>query len=155
MFKFHGLLFFLFEEVGDDYLVDYFEQKLRLTDIEVWQVRVDQQRYVLILLDENRPATLTVFDIPGLIYEEDDRRANVVTATYYSKHMINEEHRVKLAEFAGMVTDHLALAHCEVIIKLVQEDHKEALEQIMNDSRVGRCIKLGKRRLYEWLLNQS
>ncbi|MEK3953824.1 hypothetical protein [Psychrobacillus sp. FSL K6-1464] len=36
---------------------------------------------------------------------------------FISDEPVKDEHREKLGEFARMLTDHLALAHCEVIIK--------------------------------------
>ncbi len=35
--------------------IDYFERKLRLKDIEVWDVRVENSAYCFIVMDENRP----------------------------------------------------------------------------------------------------
>ncbi|WP_427137014.1 hypothetical protein [Psychrobacillus psychrodurans] len=56
--------------------------------------------------------------MPVLIYEDDDQRANIVSATYFSVESVKDEHRERLGEFARMLTAHLALAHCEVIIQI-------------------------------------
>ncbi|MED3801041.1 hypothetical protein P4562_03740 [Lysinibacillus xylanilyticus] len=112
-------------------MIDYFERKIRLRDFEVWDVRIGDQHYALAILDEFRPATFDDFEIPDLIYEEDDQRANYVSATYYSDEAVKDEHKEILREFAQMLTEHLALAHCEVIIKIYQENPEKAIEQMM------------------------
>ena len=112
-------------------MIDYFERKIRLRDFEVWDVRVSDQHYTLAILDELRPATIEDFEIPYLIYEEDDKRANYVSATYFSVESIKDEHREIPGEFVRMLTEHLALALCEVIIKFYQEDPEKAIELIM------------------------
>lgn len=112
-------------------MIDYFERKIRLKDFEVWDVRIGKQHYPLVILDEFRPATFEDFEMPELIYEEDDQRVNYVSATYYSKGPIKDEHREILGEFARMLTEHLASAHCEVIIKMYQENPEKAIDRIM------------------------
>ncbi len=112
-------------------MIDYFERKFRLKDFEEWNVRIGNQHYTLVILDEFRPATFDDFEIPNLIYEEDDQRANYVSAKYFSEEPIKDEHREILSEFAEMLTDHIALAHCEVIIKMYQENHEKAIDRIM------------------------
>lgn len=54
-----------------------------------------------------------------------------MSAIYYSKESIKEEHREILGEFAQMLPDHLALAHFEVIIKMYHDHPKTAIDQIM------------------------
>jgi len=112
-------------------MIDYFERKIRLRDFEVWDIRISDQHYTLAILDELRPATLDDFEDPSLIYEEDDQRANYVSATYFSDESVKDEHREILGEFARMLTEHLALAHCEVIIKFYQENPENAVDLIM------------------------
>ncbi|MFJ7916171.1 MULTISPECIES: hypothetical protein [unclassified Lysinibacillus] len=112
-------------------MIDYFERNIRLKDFEVWDVRICNQHYTLAILDEFRPATFDDFEIPELIYEEDDKRANYVSATYFSEEPVKDEHREILGEFARMLTEHLALAHCEVIIKFYQENPEKAIELMM------------------------
>lgn len=112
-------------------MIDYFERKIRLNDFEVWDVRIGGQQYALAILDEFRPATRDDFEIPDLIYEEEDKRANFVSTTYFSEEPVKEEHREILGEFARMLTNHLALAHCEVITKFYQENPEKAIEKMM------------------------
>ncbi|MGE7934486.1 hypothetical protein [Viridibacillus arvi] len=112
-------------------MIDYFERKIRLRDFEVWDVQIGGQNYALAILDEFRPATLDDFENPDLIYEEEDKRANYVSATYFSDKPVKDEHREILGEFARMLTEHLALAHCEVIIKIYQENPEKAIELMM------------------------
>jgi len=69
--------------------------------------------------------------MPDLIYEEDDQRANYVSTTYFSEEPVKDEHIEILGAFARMLTDHLALAHCEVITKFYQENPQKAIERIM------------------------
>lgn len=112
-------------------MVDYFERRIRLKDFEVWDVKVYGQKYTLAILDELRPATIDDFEIPDLIYEEDNQRANYVSTTYFSEKPVKDEHIEILGAFARMLTDHLALAHCEVITKFYQENPQKAIERIM------------------------
>lgn len=112
-------------------MIDYFERKIRLRDFEVWDVRISDQHYALAILDEFRPATFDDFEIPNLIYEEDDQRANYVSATYFSEESVKDDHREILDQFARMLTEHLALAHCEMIVKFYQEKPEKAIELIM------------------------
>lgn len=100
--------------------VDYFERQLRLTHFEVWKVRVEEREYSLVIEDQFRPAQFADLGMPDLIFEGDDQRSNLVTAHYYSAHPVKEEHREVLGEFARMLTEHMALAHCHVIIDMVQ-----------------------------------
>lgn len=112
-------------------MIDYFERKIRLEDFEVWDIQIGGQHYTLVILDEFRPATLDDFEIPDLIFEEDDQRANYVSATYFSDEPVKDEHEDILGQFARMLTNHLALAHCEVITKFYQENPEKAIEKMM------------------------
>lgn len=112
-------------------MIEYFERKIRLKDFEAWDVRVNGQHYVLAITDEFRPATFEDFDEPDLIYDKVDQRTNYVSAAYFCEESPKDEHKEILGEFARMLTEHLALAHCEVITKFYQENLKEALEGIM------------------------
>lgn len=112
-------------------MIDYFERKIRLKDFEVWDIQISGQLYTLAILDEFRPATIDDFETSDLIYEEDDQRANYVSASYFFDEPVKEEHKEILGAFARMLTDHLALAHCEVIIKFYQQNPEKAIERIM------------------------
>ena len=112
-------------------MIDYFERKIRLKDFEVWDVQIGSQHYTLAIIDEFRPAAFDDFEIPDLIFEEGDQRTNYVSATYFSDEPIKDEHREILSQFAQMLTNHLALAHCEVIIKFYQENREKMIEQMM------------------------
>lgn len=112
-------------------MIDYFERKIRLKDLEVWDVRIGKQEYLLVIEDEFRPAKFEDFEIPDLIYEEDDQRENLVSAKYFSNESIRDEHKPVLAKFVGQLTNHLAMAHCEVIIKMKQENLDKAIKRIM------------------------
>ncbi|WP_413363348.1 hypothetical protein [Lysinibacillus sp. 3P01SB] len=112
-------------------MIDYFERKIRLKDFEVWDVQIGGQYYTLAITDEFRLATFDDFEMPDLIYDVDDQRANYVSTTYFSDEPVKEEHREILGEFARMLTNHLALAHCEVITKFYHENPEKAIEQIL------------------------
>jgi len=45
-------------------LIDYFERTLRLTDLEVWTIRIHRVHYSLVIIDERRQATIEELDIP-------------------------------------------------------------------------------------------
>lgn len=113
-------------------MIEYFERQVRFKDFEVWDVQIGGQSYMLAIADEFRAATLEDFEMPDLIYEEDDHRANYVSTTYFSEKPMKDEHREPLGEFARMLTNHLALAHCEVITKFYQENREKAIEHLMS-----------------------
>lgn len=70
---------------------------------------------------------MDAFEMTDLIYEEDTQHANHVSTTYFSEEPVEDEHLEILGAFARMLTNHLALAHCEVMTNFYQESHKKRL----------------------------
>lgn len=112
-------------------MLDYFERKLRLKDLEVWDARIGRNYYRIILIDENRPATFDDFHTPNLILNADDIRTNFVSVRIFSENVVDQNHIEDLADFSKQLTNHLALAHCEVIIDFRTEHVDIALNRLL------------------------
>lgn len=110
-------------------MIQFFERKVRLTDIEVWDVNIASHRYMLAIVDEHRPATREDFHSPDVL-DEDLQRANVIVATFYSD-TIDPAHTEALVAFAHMLTDHVALAHCEVVVHFVEANSEQAIDDML------------------------
>lgn len=95
-------------------MIDFFERKLRLQDLEVWDVQCGEGIYRMFIFDENRLPELADLDIPSNAIAE-DLRENLITVSVYSNTLVKDEHIAYLDQFAKQLTDHVALAHCHVI----------------------------------------
>ncbi|WP_025784462.1 hypothetical protein [Sporosarcina sp. D27] len=97
-------------------MIDFFERKLRLQNLEVWDVQCGESFYRMFIFDENRLPELADLDIPSNAIA-DDLRENLITVSVYSNTLVKDEHIVYLDQFAKQLTDHVALAHCHVVTK--------------------------------------
>jgi len=111
---------------------NYFQRILRLKDLEVWDYMLDEDIYRMILVDENRPTVMQDYDCPHPDIEEDFRE-NLITVRVFSKINIKDEHIEALDQFAKQLTDHLALAHCHVIVSFETQDIDVALNKILKE----------------------
>ncbi|WOV88376.1 hypothetical protein QWT69_04425 [Sporosarcina oncorhynchi] len=110
-------------EIGDELrVIDYFERKIRLKDFEVWKVRIGEYAYVLAIIDEYES---------NLVDDEDDFRENTVSCSYFSEQEVRDEYREPLGQFARQLTDHLALAHCQVNIEFFTTSPDQAITERM------------------------
>lgn len=98
-------------------MIDYFERILRFKDMEVWDVEFGKDVYRLFIVDENRASEIKDLNLPpNANFFEDDLRENLITVSVYSKHPIKKEHIEPIDRFSKQLTDHVALAHCQVVV---------------------------------------
>lgn len=134
--------------------IDYFERKIRFKDLEVWDVRIENCTYSLIVLDENRPPQMTDFDLPeGIKIEKEELRENLITVKVYSPNLVKIEHIDVLDEFAKGITDHVALAHCHVITTFYQAPLDEVFNKLLLENVGQKESEIPLEKL--WHLNQD
>ncbi|GAA3346230.1 hypothetical protein [Lysinibacillus fusiformis] len=98
-------------------MIDYFERILRFKDMEIWDVEFGKDVYRLFIVDENRASEIKDLNLsPNAIFFEDDLRENLITVSVYSKHPVKKEHIEPIDRFSKQLTDHVALAHCQVVV---------------------------------------
>ncbi|MEF7493969.1 hypothetical protein V4V34_05215 [Lysinibacillus sphaericus] len=97
------------------FMIDYFERKLRFKDMEVWDIWFDKDIYRLFIVDENRASEIRDLNLPpnARVFEE-DLRENLITVKVYSEKQVKSEHIELIDQFAKQLTDHVALAHCNI-----------------------------------------
>lgn len=88
----------------------------------------------MFIFDENRPSRQDDFDLGD--YEDNDfwedvLRKNLVIVKVYSDIPVKENHIYDLDQFSKSVTNHLALAHCNVIISFYVESIELALSRVL------------------------
>lgn len=118
-------------------MIDYFERILRFKDMEVWDVKFGKDVYRLFIVDENRASEIKDLNLsPNDIFFEDDLRENLITVSVYSKHPVKKEHIEPIDQFTKQLTDHVALAHCDVVVTfytgIVENIFKTSLQEKYN-----------------------
>ncbi len=134
-------------------MIDYFERTLRLTDLEVWTIRIQRVHYSLVIVDERRKATVEELEIADFIMDEDEQRTNYVSVSVYSESDVQDGHIEPLAELAKQLTEHLALAHCDVITKFYTEQPEIAIDRLLVDKYGYQLADISLEKL--WHLNQD
>lgn len=134
-------------------LIDYFERTLRLTDLEVWTIRIQRVYYSLVIIDERRQATVEELDIADFYIDEDEQRTNYVSVSIFSANGVQVKHIEPLANFAKQLTEHLALAHCDVITKFYTECPEIAIDRLLIDKYGYKLADISLEKL--WHLNQD
>lgn len=134
-------------------MIDYFERTLRLTDLEVWSIRIQCVYYSLVIIDERRQATIEELDIPEYFKVEEEQRTNYISTSIYSESDVQDEHIEPLANFAKQLTEHLALAHCDVITKFYTECPEIAIDRLLIDKYGYKLADISLEKL--WHLNQD
>lgn len=115
-------------------MIHYFERILRFKTLEVWDIHIEKVVYRMFIFDENRPATRYDFHIEGEIpIFEEDLRSNLVTVTVYSENLVKEQHIESLSDFSRQATNHLAMAHCDVILSFYVESLDNVLDTFLKD----------------------
>jgi len=112
-------------------MIDYFERIVRLTDLEIWSIRIEQIHYYLVIMDERRKASIEELDLPDAIIDEDIQRTNYVSVSIFSEISVKEEHIEVLDDYVKRFTDHLALAHCNVVVKFYLEQPEIAVDRLL------------------------
>ena len=135
-------------------MMDYFERILRFKDLEVWDIRFANDIYRMIIFDESRQALADDLQLPNNIeVGEDELRKNLITVKVYSTNKVKDEHIEPLDQFAKQLTDHVALAHCHLVVTF----HTEVIGDVLD------CILIEKYKMkYDeiplsqlWHLNQN
>jgi hypothetical protein len=134
-------------------LIDYFERTLRLTDLEVWTIRIHHVHYSLVIVDERRKATVEELDIPDFFIDEDAQRTNYVSVSIFSENNVQDEHIEPLADFAKQLTEHLALAHCDVLTKFYTEQPEIAIDRLLVEKYGYKLANISLEKL--WHFNQE
>lgn len=98
-------------------MIDYFERKLRFKDMEIWDIRLGKDIYRMFIVDENRASEIKDLNLPpnAKVFEEDVRE-NLITVKVYSEKQVKKEHIELINQFAKQLTDHVALAHCDILL---------------------------------------
>lgn len=139
---------------GGEKMMDCFNRILRFKDLEVWDVQFENDRYRMIIFDENRQAVADDLDLPsGLGIEEDDLRKNLITVKVYSENRVKDAHIEPLDQFAKQLTDHIALAHCHVIITFHIDVIEDVLDRLVLEKINMQYDEIPLRQL--WHLNQN
>lgn len=115
-------------------MIDYFERVLRFKDMEVWDVKFGKDVYRLFIVDENRASEIKDLNLsPNDIFFEDDLRENLITVSVYSKHPVKKEHIGPIDQFSKQLTDHVALAHCQVVVTFYTGNVENIFNTVLQD----------------------
>ncbi|MGF9975920.1 hypothetical protein [Viridibacillus arvi] len=106
---------------------------MRFNELEVWDITFDNDIYRMILFDENRPTTVADFSSLQPVFEEDENRSNLITVKVFSESEIKDEHIEQLDDFSKQLTDHIALAHCHVVISFDTQEIESALASFLKE----------------------
>ncbi|OWA33492.1 hypothetical protein B9G55_22815 [Saccharibacillus sp. O16] len=113
-----------------DFLRD-FQRILRLKDIEVWDIKIQNKACRMVIVDEHRPSVDS--DFPWLragIGEE--KRKNHITIYIFTLEDLEDHEQTVLYNIAEHLTDHVALAHCNVTVLFEKvQNHEVALDPIL------------------------
>jgi len=104
-------------------------------------------------VDERRKATVEELEIADFIMDEDEQRTNYVSVSVYSESDVQDGHIEPLAELAKQLTEHLALAHCDVITKFYTEQPEIAIDRLLVDKYGYQLADISLEKL--WHLNQD
>ncbi|MEK4405948.1 hypothetical protein MKZ26_16465 [Sporosarcina sp. FSL K6-6792] len=133
-------------------IIEYFERKLRLTNLEVWDIQCEEEIYRMFILDENRLPKSTDLNLPTNTVEEDLRK-NLITVSIYSNDPVKDEHIECLDQFAKKLTDHVALGHCHVVVNFYTGVIDEIFERFLKEKFNLEYEKIPLMQL--WHLNQN
>ncbi|MGE7689989.1 hypothetical protein ACQKMI_12380 [Lysinibacillus sp. NPDC097214] len=115
-------------------MIDYFERKLRFEDMEVWDLRIGKDIYRLFIVDENRASEIKDLNLPSNVRVfEEDLKENLITVKVYSDKQVKTEHIELIDQFSKQITDHVALAHCQVVLSFFTGKIDDVLEDILKN----------------------
>lgn len=135
-------------------MIRYFERKLRLTDLEVWDIQCGEDIYRMFISDENRPPKTADLDLPSTIsMTEEDVRENLIKVSVYSNTPVKDEHIEYLDQFSKQLTDHVALAHCHIILSFYTGFIDDIFDQILKEKANLEYEKIPLQQL--WHLHQN
>jgi hypothetical protein len=107
-------------------VIMHFNRVLNLTELEAWDIFLDDKTYRMIIIDEKRPSTPDDFSQEDSL-PSDEMRSNIIKAEVYSEEKVLDDHIYPLDQLAKSFTDHLALAHCHVRVNFYVADIESAL----------------------------
>lgn len=108
-----------------------FQRVLRLKNVDAWDVTVTDQTCRIVIADERRPSIDA--DFPWLEdgIGEESRKNHITVYVFYTSDLLEDE-RTILYQVAEHLTDHVALAHCNVTVLFQPEaEYDLALERIL------------------------
>lgn len=106
---------------------------IRLKDLEAWDIKINDKECRIIIVDEHRPSTNEDFQWLNNGIGE-DKRENHITVHVYSLDDLDEIEEKMLYHIAEHLTDHVALAHCNVTVLFKKEnDYENALNGLLKD----------------------
>lgn len=135
-------------------MIDYFERVLRFRELEVWDIRIGNDIYRMIIFDENRQAEIDDLNLPnGTELSEDELRKNLITVKVYSTNRVLDEHITPLDQFSKQLTNHIALAHCDVVVTFYTDEIEGVLDRLLMKKFKMKFDEIPLRRM--WHLNQN
>lgn len=133
-------------------MINYFERKLRFTDLEVWDIHCGEDIYRMFISDENRSPKAIDLNLPNNISEVDLRK-NLITVNIYSINTVKDEHIEYLDQLMKQLTDHVALAHCHVVLSFFTGSIDDVFNQILKEKTNFDYEQIPLRKL--WHFNQN
>jgi len=108
-----------------------FQRVIRLKNVEAWDVTVTDQTCRIVIVDERRPSTDA--DFPWLEdgIGEEKRNNHISIYIFHSKELLTSEKTI-LYQVAEHLTDHVALAHCNVTVLFqLEAEYDGVLDRIL------------------------
>ncbi len=133
-------------------MINFFERKLRFTDLEVWDIRCGEDTYRMFISDENRAPNITDLNFPSN-HTKVDLRKNLIIVSVYSNVPVKEEHIEYIDAFMKQLTDHVALAHCEVVLSFYTGFIDVIFNQVLKEKTNLEYEKIPLKQL--WHFNQN
>ncbi|MDW0109410.1 hypothetical protein [Sporosarcina aquimarina] len=113
-------------------MINYFERKLRFTDLEVWDIQFGEDIYRMFISDERRSTEITDLNLPSNSVDV-DLRENLIVVSVYSSVQVKDEHIESIDQFMKQITDHVALAHCDVVLSFYTDSIDDIFEQVIKE----------------------
>lgn len=133
-------------------MINYFERKLRFTDLEVWDIQCGEDIYRMFISDEKRSPKTTDLNLPSNSTEV-DLRENLIIVSVYSNIQIKDEHIEYIDQFMKQLTDHVALAHCDVVLSFYTGVIDDIFNQFLKEKTNLKYEDIPLKQL--WHLNQN
>ncbi|QDP99387.1 hypothetical protein FOH38_01795 [Lysinibacillus fusiformis] len=135
-------------------MIDYFERILRFKNMEVWDIRFGKDAYRLFILDENRSTEIKDLNLPlNVKIFEEDLKENLITVKVYSEHPVKTQHIEIIDQFSKQLTNHVALAYCQVVLTFDTGMIDDMFKVILKDKYNLDCEKISLQQLLH--LNQD
>ncbi|MGD6854514.1 hypothetical protein [Bacillus infantis] len=130
----------------------HFGRILNLTELEAWDIFLDNRTYRMIIIDEKRASTPADFSQEDHVLS-DEMKSNIIKAEVYSEEKVLDDHIYHLDQLAKSFTDHLAHAHCHVRMNFSVGDIECALNDHIKRKIGCSCEEIPMERFF--YLNQD